>query len=88
MSEQQNDKVFIEMEGGVIQNVTATNPNIDVIVVDTDIEGVEAVDIETVKWNDREVEATIVVHTHSERDPDWEAAILGAIGARAAGKAS
>ena len=79
------DTVFIEMEGGLIQNVTATNPNIRVLVVDSDIEGVEQVDV--VAWDGREVEAVITEHPLAERDLEWEAAVLSSLALRAEEKA-
>lgn len=91
MSEQnetaKQEHVFIEMEGGLVQNVTTTNPNISVVVVDTDIDGIDAEDVDVLSYDDREISCTVVHHTAGERDVAWEAAVLGVLSARAAEKA-
>lgn len=72
--------VIVEMEGGVIQNVTCNSSDVEVIVLDTDLEDVSDEYVVSFMFRDKETVGSLTSYRfEGGGNEDWEAAVVGAM---------
>ena len=79
--------VIIEMEGGLIQNVINPNPDVEVVVIDYDVEGVPVDEVVVMAVAEREVECTLTSYgpTDAAESEDFVATVLDSLRRRYGG---
>lgn len=78
-------RVIIEMEEGLVTNVHANKANVEVIVLETVTAETDPSDRTAVEYNDSTVEYAVTTYNPdvTKYDTGWEAAIVAGIKARA-----